>query len=168
VSTTAPAGDRARICVTVAVAPEVAFEVFTRELDEWWLSGPQYRFVGRTPGVLIFEPRIGGRLFESFETESGSQVFERGRVTAWDPPARLAFSWRAGNFTAHESTQVEVSFEPTPHGTCVTVVHSGWAALREGHPARHGLTGAAVSRMIGLWWGELLTGLREHLDARAS
>jgi hypothetical protein len=40
--------------------------------------------------------------------------------------------------------------------------------LPEGHPARHGLEAAAFSRMIGLWWGELMTGLREHVALRTS
>jgi hypothetical protein len=48
----------------------------------------------------------------------------------------------------------------------VTLRHPGFAALREGHPARHGLEGAAMSRMIGLWWGDLLSGLREHVATR--
>jgi hypothetical protein len=48
----------------------------------------------------------------------------------------------------------------------VTLRHSGFAALREGHPARHGLEGAAMSRRIGLWWGDLLSGLREHVATR--
>jgi hypothetical protein len=47
----------------------------------------------------------------------------------------------------------------------VTVHHRGWSALPEDHPARHGLTGAAFARMVGLWWGDLLTALREHAGA---
>jgi hypothetical protein len=31
---------------------------------------------------------------------------------------------------------------------------------------RHGNLGPAFSRMIGLWWGELMTSLREHLARR--
>jgi len=150
----------------VAVTPEVAFEVFTRELDQWWRRGPQYRFAGRSPGVLTFEEGVGGRLFETYQSESGTHLLVRGQVTAWDPPARLAFDWRGGNFAPHEVTRVEVSFEPTERGTWVTVVHSGWASLREGHPARHGHTGAALSRMLGQWWGVLMSGLREHIAAR--
>ena len=30
----------------------------------------------------------------------------------------------------------------------------------------HGLAGAAFSRMIGLWWADLMTALREHTAAR--
>jgi hypothetical protein len=48
----------------------------------------------------------------------------------------------------------------------VTVHHRGWAALRPDHPARHGLEGAAFSRMMGLWWADLLTASREYIDAR--
>ena len=35
-----------------------------------------------------------------------------------------------------------------------------------GHPARHKLEGAAFSRSMGLWWGQLLTSLREHVALR--
>ena len=164
--TGAPPGDAASVTVMVAVAPTVAFEVFTREIDAWWRRGPKYRIARRTPGVLTFEPRVGGRLFESFASETGTQILELGRIRVWDPPARLAFDWRVANAAPHVSTLVEVSFEPTAHGTAVTVRHSGWSALPVGHPARHGLEGAAMSRMIGLWWAELMTSLREHTAAR--
>jgi len=136
--------------------------VFTEEIDQWWRRGPQYRLSGRSPGALTFEPRAGGRLFETYETASGPQLMQFGLIKVWDPPTRLVFAWRNANFASGESTEVEVLFEPSANGTRVTLHHRGWASLRAGHPARHGLEGAAVSRMIGLWWGELLTSLREH------
>jgi len=46
---------------------------------------------GKRPGTLQFEGRVGGRLFETFETASGGHVFENGRITAWEPPSRLMF-----------------------------------------------------------------------------
>jgi len=61
---------------------------------------------------------------------------------------------------------VEVRFEPSGEGTMVTVRHSGWSSLPADHPARHGLVGPAFSRKIGLWWGGLMTSLREHVAAR--
>ena len=161
-----PTGDQATISISVAVEPDVAFEVFTNETDLWWRRGVRYRLAGRRPGVLCFEPGAGGRLFESFETSSGAQVYEVGRVTVWQPPSRLVFTWRNANFSAEESTEVEVRFEPTRIGTRVTVQHRGWSALRPGHPARHGLEDAAFSRMIGLWWGDLMTALREFIETR--
>jgi uncharacterized protein YndB with AHSA1/START domain len=162
------AGDRVTVSVTVAVAPAVAFEVFTQEIDLWWRRGLRYRLAGRRPGLLSFELGPGGRLFESFETPSGTQVYEAGRVTVWQPPSRLVFTWRNANFAAEESTEVEVLFEPTHTGTRVTVQHRGWSALRQGHPARHGLDGAAFSRMMGLWWGDLMTALREFIETRGT
>lgn len=155
-------GDEATVTVSIAVTPVDAFEVFTREIDQWWKRGPAYRLAGRKPGALHFEPRVGGRLFETFETASGPQLIEFGRVTVWDPPGRLVFEWRNANFAPGERTEVEVLFEPIDTGTRVTLHHRGWASLRPGHPARHGLEGPAVSRMIGRWWGELLSSLRVH------
>jgi uncharacterized protein YndB with AHSA1/START domain len=164
----APAGDRATVSVVVAVPPSVAFEVFTSEIDLWWRRGPPYRFLGRRTGTLCLETRMGGRLFESFPGDSGEHVIEVGQVTVWDPPARLVLRWRAANFSPEESTEVEVRFEPCGSGTQVTVQHRGWASLRPDHPARHGLEGAAISRMIGLWWGGLMSALREFIAEQSA
>ena len=105
-------------------------------------------------------------MFESFAVPAGTRTFEVGRVTAWDPPACLEFEWRGVNFKADERTFVSVQFEPSRGGTLVSVRHHGWSALRDDHPARHGLVGGDFSRMIGMWWGELLTSLREHVAGR--
>ena len=158
----APPGDAATATVFVAIAPSDAFDVFTREIDRWWRTGPRYRIGGRRRGQLFFEPRLGGRLFETFEISTGSRTVEVGRVTAWEPPLRLSLEWRGVNFKPEEKTFVDVTFAPSGEGTLVTVRHHGWSALPAGHPARHGLVGPDFSRMIGMWWGGLLTSLREH------
>jgi uncharacterized protein YndB with AHSA1/START domain len=151
-------GDEARVSVLVAVAPEAAFRVFTEEIDQWWRRGLKHR------SVVHLEPRAGGRLFESLETASGVRVVETGRIRAWEPPTRLVFEWRAVNFAPSEQTEVEVLFQPSPGGTLVTVVHRGWSRIRPDHPARHGQAVPAFIRMMGLWWGELMTSLREHVE----
>ena len=161
----APAGDSATVTVLVSVAPQVAFDVFTREIDLWWKQGPRYRIAGKRRGQLNFEPGVGGRLFETFDLPSGAQTFVVGRVTAWEPPALLELEWRGVNFAPDEKTFVSVRFAPSTSGTLVTVRHRGWSALRDDHPVRHGLAGAGFSRMIGLWWGDLLSSLREHAAA---
>ena len=153
-------GDSARISVTVTVPPPLAFELFTVQIDRWWRRGPKYRARGDA-GFIHIEPQVGGRLFESVDGADGASVFEVGRVQVWDPPRRLSFTWRAANFAEHEVTQVEVEFAAAATGTVVTVTHRGLSGLHAGHPARHGLQGADFSRMIGLWWGELLTSLRQ-------
>ena len=154
------AGDQATVTVSVAVDRRAAFDVFTRETDLWWRRGFAYRVGGRNPGTLMFEPREGGRLFETFNSADGQQTFEYGRIKVWQPPARLVFEWRNANFVAAECTEVEVLFDAIETGTRVTLHHSGWASLRRDHPARHGLEAAAFSRMIGMWWADQLTALR--------
>lgn len=160
-------GDAASASVFVGVSPEVAFEVFTREIDLWWRQGPRFRIAGKRRGQLSFEAGAGGRLFETFEGPTGTHTVVVGRVTAWDPPGSLELEWRGVNFKEHETTFVAVRFEPRRDGTLVTVRHRGWSALPEDHPARHGLVGADFSRGIGLWWGDLMTSFREHVAARS-
>lgn len=160
-------GDQARVSVLVEVEPEAAFRIFTEDIDLWWRRGIPYRVAGKGQGVLRLEPGLGGRLFESIDSPSGVRTVDFGRVTAWEPPARLVLEWRNVNFAPSERTEVEVTFAPSPSGTLVTVVHRGWAAIRPDHPARHGLEGAPFVRMLGLWWGELLTSMREHAASAA-
>jgi uncharacterized protein YndB with AHSA1/START domain len=156
-------GDQAKVSVLVEVPPDDAFRIFTEEIDLWWRRGLKYRVAGKRRGIIHLEPKVGGRLFESFELSTGTKVVETGTVTAWEPPARVVFEWRAVNFAPGDpSTEVEVSFQPSPSGTTVTVVHRGWSKVRPDHPARHGLEVPAFIRMMGMWWGDLMASLREH------
>jgi uncharacterized protein YndB with AHSA1/START domain len=161
-------GDKARVTIKVDVSVEDAFEVFTEEIDLWWKRGPRYRPIRGAAGTLCFERRVGGRLFESYSDAPGSPLVEIGRITAWEPPSRLAFEWRNQTFAEGEVTFVEVMFEPTSSGSLVTLEHRGWATLRPGHPARHGEEGSAFSVSLGLHWGSLLGGLREHVARRTT
>jgi len=154
-------GDEATVSVLVPVPPDEAFRVFTEEIDQWWRRGLQYR-VARGRSVIHVEPRVGGRLLESIETPAGARVIESGLVTAWEPPSRLVFEWRAVNFAPSEKTEVEVVFAQSPSGTLVTLRHRGWSRIRADHPARHGQEIPSFIRMLGLWWGGLMTSMREH------
>ena len=155
-----PSGDQAAVTVHVAVSPRDAFEVFTEEIDRWWRRGAKFRVSGRLPGIMRLEPELGGRLFETIDGPEGAREVVTGRVTAWEPPSRLAFEWRGVNFGEGERTEVEVAFDAVGDGTRVRLVHRGWASLRDDHPARHGHVGAAFARFLGLWWGELMTSYR--------
>src|SRR5690349_13038377 len=103
-----PRGDRATVSVLVRVPPAEAFRIFTEEIDSWWRGGLKYR-IGKQRSVVHLEPKLGGRLFESFETGAGSKVKETGRVTCFEPPLRLVLEWRAVNFAPSEKTEVEVT-----------------------------------------------------------
>jgi len=155
------AGDQARVSVTVRVPIETAFELFTGQIDRWWRRGPRFRQAGAAGGFVHIEPGVGGRIFESIDHEGGAGVFEIGRISAWDPPNRFVFSWRNANFAPNETTEVEVNFRDTRGNTTVEVTHRGWSGLPRDHPARHGLHGAAFARMIGLWWADQMSSLRQ-------
>jgi hypothetical protein len=159
-STPGIAGDEARATVSVALPIDATFRVFTEEIDLWWRRGRRFRNAPGDRGIVCIEPGVGGRLFESFDTQAGERVVEIGRTLVWDPPHRLVLEWRNIDFAADEHTEVEVMFSAGTGGTRVTVVHRGWVAIRADHPARHGQERAAFLRMMGLWWGDQLTALR--------
>jgi uncharacterized protein YndB with AHSA1/START domain len=157
------AGDSVRVTVSVPVPPAEAFEVFTLETDLWWQRGPKFRVAGRKPGTIVFEPKLGGRLFEHYEVAGEPRTHVAGTITAWQPPRHLGFEWRAGNFAPGEVTYVDIRFEPTESGgTRVVLEHRGFAALRPGHPVRHGKDAATFVGDIGRWWAELLMFMRDH------
>ena len=160
------AGDRVSASVFVDAPPDIAFEVFTGQIDSWWRHGMKFRSGARDVSVLHLECRLGGRLFETISAPDGNggRVVQTGTVTAWDPPRALAIEWRGVNFAPHEKTTVAVAFEPRRDGTQVTLVHAGWAALPPDHPVRHGQAARAFIGGMGLWWSDQMTSLRMTVD----
>jgi uncharacterized protein YndB with AHSA1/START domain len=161
-----PAVDQVRVSVLVEVAPDEAFRIFTEDIDRWWRRGLRYRVAGGRAGTIHLEPGVGGRLYESMAAGGDTELKETGRITAWEPPRRFVFEWRAVNFAPGESTEVEVAFEASRAGTRVTVTHRGWNRIRADHPVRHGADAEGFVRSMGLWWGELMGGLREFVRGR--
>lgn len=154
--------ETARVTTFVAVDPEDAFDVFTRETDLWWRRGMRFRG-GGDGSVVRFEGETERRLVE---VSTGGETFEIGRVLAWERGLHLAFEWRGRAFAPGEVTHVDVRFEGASGGTRVTIEHAGWDAIPEAHRARHGLTGTAFAAMMGLWWGDLATTYRMRAAAR--
>lgn len=150
--------DNVVVTTRVAADPATAFAIFTNEIDVWWRRGPRFRPGFTRKGVMRFEPGVGGRLLESYD-DDGDAV-ELGRVTLWEPGARLVFDFRAQNFLPGQVTEVEIRFEPELDGTRVTLEHRGWSQIPAQHPARHGLSGPAFTAMIGGFWSDLLLSLR--------
>ena len=159
------ADDRARVSMLVRVPPAVAFRAFTEDVDRWWRAGQRFRVAAQHGSIMHIEGGVGGRLFESFATSTGLTVVPCGAITTWDPPHRFAFEWRRPNYAAHEKTFVDVLFETSASGTLVTVTHSGFSALAEDHPVRHGESSAVFLRRTGRWWADQMTSLRLHLES---
>jgi uncharacterized protein YndB with AHSA1/START domain len=145
------------VALRVAATPERAFAAFTREIGLWWQPNPLFRFTARSPGVLAFEPGPGGRLVETYPS---GEVFEIGRITAWEEGRRLAFTWRQESFANAQMTQVEIRFEPVEDATRVTIEHRGWDKIPQDHVARHTFPDAIFLRRHGEWWQALLRSYR--------
>lgn len=104
-----------RVHVDVRVDPEAAFRIFTEEIDLWWVRGPANFYDGARARGMRFEPGVGGRLVQ---VNAGAQDRELGRITAWEPGARLAYETGDG-------AEVEVRFEAAADGTRVVVTQRG-------------------------------------------
>ena len=109
--------------VHVPGEPGLVFELFTARMGEWWPLDTHS--VGGEEAVdARVDPGVGGRVYEV--TRDGAE-HEWGRVTTWEPAARLAFSWYPG-LPSSQATHVEITFRHTVEGTEVTLVHDGWEA----------------------------------------
>jgi uncharacterized glyoxalase superfamily protein PhnB len=124
--------------VSVTVDPSTAFKAFTEELDLWWVRGPINYFDSARAVRMQCEPGVGGRLVEVYDDSTGAGL-ELGRITVWEPGARLA--WKS----AVDDVEIEISFEATDAGTDVTVR----ATVPEGGADRGG---SAWVRVIPKWF----------------
>ena len=83
--------------------------------------------MSRSAGLeVVFEPHVGGRIFE--RTPDGQQI-EWGEVTRWDPPFRLGYLWHIKTDRT-DATDVDIAFtEIEPSLTRVEIEHRGWERL---------------------------------------
>lgn len=152
---------RILVSIRVAAPHRRAFDVFVRDIHAWWHSNGLFRFTPRPPGVLAFEPKLGGRFTETY---ADGTVFEIGRITDWEPATRLAFSWRQADFDRGQVTDVEVRFEPVGEETRVTVEHSGGDTVPQNHVARHQFPDAIFLRRHAEWWQALLARMAQNVS----
>lgn len=115
--------------VTVALAPEEAFDLFTRGIGRWW------PFAGHScsdqPGADVeFEPREGGAVTEI--APDGTR-HPWGVLTAWQPPHRFAMRWHPAQ-PAERATALEVRFTAVACGCRVAIEHGGFDV--RGEPVR--------------------------------
>jgi uncharacterized protein YndB with AHSA1/START domain len=112
--------------VVVPRTQEDAFRLFTEGLATWWPLRT-HSITDPEPETAVFEPRVGGRLYE--RTSAGEELLW-GTVTVWEPPDRLAYTWHPGR--GEETAQeVEIRFLPVENGTRLELEHRGWERAPE-------------------------------------
>jgi uncharacterized protein YndB with AHSA1/START domain len=114
--------DAIRRDIVVPVSPEVAFEVFTSRMTDWW---PKEHHIGSAPiEQIIIESHEGGRWYTRHEDGSETST---GYVIAWEPPHRLVITWQIGADWRYDPklvTTVEISFAAeAPDRTRVSLEH---------------------------------------------
>ena len=112
-----------RSWVAVDASVEWAFDVFTRDINDWWpLETHSVRASTGfgPPDMLHVERWEGGRLYE----QTGDERLKWAEVVAWDPPHRILLEWLVN--PQAPPTEVEVTFTADDEQTRVGVVHSGW------------------------------------------
>jgi uncharacterized protein YndB with AHSA1/START domain len=105
---------------------EAAFRHFTADIGKWWPLKEGLTFGGDRAHQIFIEPRVGGRFFERFRD---GEEFAVGKVTAWDPPGRVVFTWQPPDWGG--PTEVEVRFAAEGDGTRVRLEHRGWESAGE-------------------------------------
>ena len=113
-----------RKTLTVPLAPEKAFRLFTADIATWWPLATHSVAEGKAETVIM-EARTGGRFYE--RTSDGKEALW-GQVRIWDPPRRLVYSWHPGR-PAETAQEVELRFSPAGSGTRVELEHRGWEVL---------------------------------------
>jgi uncharacterized protein YndB with AHSA1/START domain len=113
----------------VATTPEHAFDTWVGDTRRWWPAG---HTMSGAPDAIVFEPCVGGRIFER---DGDGNELPWGEVLAWEPPRRVRYLWHLF-FPRAEATEVDVTFTPSPTGTAVRLVQSGFDALGDSGPVR--------------------------------
>jgi len=149
-------GSKVYVALRVPTNPQRAFEAFVEEIGQWWRPNILFQTTPR-PGVLSFEPGPQGRLIE---TRAGGKVFEIGRIQAWEPPVRLAFSWRQANFPPDLHTEVEVRFEAVGQETRVSIEHRGFDRVPAGNAARHRFPDEVLLMRLAEFWRSQIDAIR--------
>jgi len=115
--------DPITLAFPVACSSRHAFEMWTSRIGTWW---PADHTVSGRPAAVVLEGGPGGRIYE--RCADGTE-HEWGRITAWDPPNGLAYTWHLKRDPI-DATDVQVRFVPVADQlTRIEIEHRGWERL---------------------------------------
>jgi uncharacterized protein YndB with AHSA1/START domain len=148
-STTTAASVTETIVVDAPI--ERAFEVFTADIGSWWPTS--HHILDAELAEMVFEPRVGGHIID--RGTDGSEC-RWARVLAYEPPARVVFSWDITlgwqiETDASRASEVEVRFTPeSAQRTRVELEHRRIERHGEGWEQMHAAVGSPNGWLIGL------------------
>ena len=156
----APSVEPIRLSQQLPVPPADAFATFTERMAAWW--PPDATWSREALESIGIEPRVGGFCFE--RGPHGLRL-DWGRVTTWEPPHRLVFSWQIGPHRTPEpnpahASEVEVRFDDDGGASRMTLQHRGFE--------RHGADAAAYRDAMAsdAGWPHLLDRFRGEVARR--
>jgi uncharacterized protein YndB with AHSA1/START domain len=131
-----------RTQIVVDAPAEKAFRLFTERFDQ--IKPREHNMLGVDIAESVFEPKAGGRVYD--RGVDGSEC-QWGRVLAYEPPARILFSWDISpqwqiETDLSRSSEVEVRFiAETGDRTRVELEHR--------HLDRHGESWQGLAQGVG-------------------
>lgn len=144
--TTTTASTTVRAEIAIEAPLERTFRLFTERFDQ--IKPREHNLLSAAIAESVFEPRIGGRVFD--RGADGSEC-QWGRVLAFEPPTRILFTWDISPRWQIEAdpercSEVEVRFiSEGDRRTRVVLEHrhldrhgDGWQGLADGVRADHG------------------------------
>lgn len=140
----------------IGLPPLAAFRLFTDGFGRWWPR--EYTWGGAACAEIGMEPGLGGAC-----REIGPHGFRSdwGRITLWEPPHHLRFTWqiapdRAPQPDPERASEVEVLFEAQGARTRLVLTHAGlarhgagWEGVRDGMASAQGWP-LLLGRYVGL------------------
>jgi uncharacterized protein YndB with AHSA1/START domain len=133
-------GTSVRMSVVVDAPRERAFQVFTQDFGRF--KPPEHNLLGVEIAATVFEPRVGGRLYD--RGVDGREC-DWARVLAYEPPDRVVLSWDISpqwqiETDPAKTSEWEVRFiSEGPQRTRVELEHrnldrhgEGWEGVRDG------------------------------------
>ena len=133
-------------------------------VERVWRALADYREFGSWFGVALETPFIVGQVSRGYITNPGYEnLLMEMLITRLDPPRVLEYTWHpyavetGVDYSAEEPTLVVFTLEPTPSGTRLTLVESGFDRL----PAHRR---ADAVRMNDGGWEHQMGAIREHVE----
>lgn len=137
-----------RRSISVSWEPAAAFRRFTADFGSWWPSR-SHSIGGPLVRRIVFEPQVGGRIYE--EHEDGRR-FQWGEIRRWEPPHRVEFTWHPAREPA-TAQDVAVVFVPEGTGTRVELTATGWERWGEKADRAHRGYDIGWEYILNVWAG---------------